>query len=128
MGRTCKEIIDRIDSLLYSNLKVNEWKTTGSVITWFRNINIEVMFHLEKVVCITKEYLGSRKRFWCYYGSLCRNLWTHWHVNAVITRKKHSSENTGLNRDDDLSIFRNASRPELKKLKSPYRKYSRKKC
>ena len=49
-------------------------------------------------------------------------------LNAVINRKKHSSENTGLNRDDDLSIFRNASRPELKKLKSPYRKYSRKKC
>ena len=37
-GRISKEILDRINSLVCSNLKVNEWKNTSSVITWSRNI------------------------------------------------------------------------------------------
>ena len=35
IGRISKEILDRINSLLCNNLKVNEWKNTSSVITWF---------------------------------------------------------------------------------------------
>ena len=34
IGRISKEIPDRINSLLYNNLKVSEWKNTSSVIPW----------------------------------------------------------------------------------------------
>ena len=38
IGRISKQILDQITSKLCEILKVNEWKSTGSVIYWFKKI------------------------------------------------------------------------------------------
>ena len=60
IGRISKEILDRINSLLCSNLKVNEWKNTSSVVTWFRNIKDK---HLYKFLIFDKKdfYLSVKE-------------------------------------------------------------------
>ena len=59
IGRISKEVLDRIKSLLCSNLKVNEWKNTSSVMTWFRNIKDK---HLYKFLIFDiKDFYPSIK-------------------------------------------------------------------
>ena len=39
IGKISKHILDKINKSLLSNTKVNQWKNTSDVISWFKNIN-----------------------------------------------------------------------------------------
>ena len=38
LGKICKAILDKTNIQLVSSTKVNQWKNSDSVITWFKNI------------------------------------------------------------------------------------------
>ena len=80
IGRISNEILDRINSLLCSNLKVNEWKNTTSVITWFRNIKDK---HLYKFLIFDiKEFYPSIKE------SLFHKAWQFPKMHVNITQRE----------------------------------------
>ena len=39
IGKISKHILDKINKSLLSKAKVNQWKNTSDVISWFKNIN-----------------------------------------------------------------------------------------
>ena len=39
IGKISKYILDKINKSLLSNTKVNQWKNTSDIISWFKNIN-----------------------------------------------------------------------------------------
>ena len=79
IGRISKEILDRINSLLCSNLKVNEWKNTSSMTTWFRNIKDK---HLHKFLIFDiKDFYPSIK------GSLLHEALQFAKMHVNITQR-----------------------------------------
>ena len=77
IGRISKEILDRINSLLCSNLKVNEWKNTSSMITGFRNIKDK---HLYKFLIFDKKDFYPSIKESLFHEAL---KFTIMHVNII---------------------------------------------
>ena len=47
MGKISKQLLDRINAKLVNNLKLNQWKNTKSVLSWFNDIyNTKSCTHL----------------------------------------------------------------------------------
>ena len=73
IGRISKQVIDKINLKLISDIKVNQWKNSTSVFKWFNNIpnkdqhtflvfDIEVSIRQCQKICLMKLYILLKAR------------------------------------------------------------------
>ena len=69
LGRVSRAMLDNINKLQCTSLNINHWKTSGSVIEWFKRIEQKhlynfIMFHINDFCpSIQEELLKKRLRF-----------------------------------------------------------------
>ena len=69
LGRVSRAMLDNINKLQCTSLSINQWKTSGSVIEWFKRIEQKhlynfIMFHINDFCpSIQEELLKKRLRF-----------------------------------------------------------------